>query len=121
MKKINPVLNRFFEKSPITVIARGMIERFLNPERLDKWFAEISTLQYTRTLLFSTIFDIMCHVVLGSRKSVNAAFMASQDEINVSITSIYYELNYQLDRCLIRNHRIRHAILDHYFDVLLSR
>ena len=32
-----------------------------------------------------------------------------------------YELNYQLDRCLIRNHRIRHAILDHYFDVLLSR
>jgi hypothetical protein len=35
----------------------------------------------------------MCHVVLGSRNSVNAAFMASHDEINVSITSIYNKLN----------------------------
>ena len=89
MKKISPFLQRFFKKSPIPVIARGMIERLLNPEQLDKWFAKISTSQYTRTLLFSTIFDIMCHVVLGSRKSVNAAFMASHDEISVSITSVY--------------------------------
>jgi hypothetical protein len=93
MKKISPFLQRFFEKSPIPVIARGMIERLLNPEQLDKWFAKISTSQYTRTLLFSTIFDIMCHVVLGSRKSVNAAFMASHDEISVSITSVYNKLN----------------------------
>jgi len=35
----------------------------------------------------------MCHVVLGSRKSVNAAFMASHDGINVSITSVYNKLN----------------------------
>jgi hypothetical protein len=35
----------------------------------------------------------MSHVVLGSRKSVNAAFMTSRDEINVSITSVYNKLN----------------------------
>jgi len=93
MKKSSPFLSRFFEKSPLPVIARGMIERLLNPEQLDKWFARTSKIQYTRALLFSTIFDIMIQVVLGSRKSVNAAFMASQDEINVSITSVYNKLN----------------------------
>ena len=75
----SPVFKRFFEKSPISVIARGMIERLLNPAQLDKWFAKISKTQYTRNLLFSTIFDIMSQVVLGSRKSVNAAFMDSKD------------------------------------------
>ena len=93
MKKSSPVLNRFFEKSPISVIARGMIERLLNPAQLDKWFAKISKTQYTRDLLFSTIFDIMSQVVLGSRKSVNASFMANKDQINVSITSVYNKLS----------------------------
>lgn len=91
--KINPVVERFFKNCPIPSIARGMLERLLNPAQLDKWFAKISGTQYTRTLLFSTIFDIMCHVVLGSRKSVNAAFMASKEEIGVSITSVYNKLN----------------------------
>lgn len=91
--KLSPVLKRFFEKSPIPVIARGMIERLLNPAQLDKWFDKITKTQYTRDLLFSTIFNIMSHVVLGSRKSVNAAYMASKDEINVSITSVYNKLS----------------------------
>ncbi|MDP2644126.1 MAG: IS4 family transposase [Desulfobacterales bacterium] len=91
--KSSPVLKRFFEKSPIPVIARGMIERLLNPAQLDKWFDKISKSQYTRELLFSTIFDIMSHVVLGSRKSVNAAYMASKEDISVSITSVYNKLN----------------------------
>jgi len=93
MKKSSPILSRFVEKSPISVIARGMIERLLNPAQLDRWFAKISKTQYTRNLLFSTIFDIMSQVVLGSSKSVNAAYMAGKDEINVSITSVYNKLN----------------------------
>lgn len=91
--KLSPVLKRFIKKSPISVIARGMIERLLNPTQLDKWFDQTSNSQYTKTLLFSTIFDIMSQVVLGSRKSVNAAYMASKEEINVSITSVYNKLN----------------------------
>jgi hypothetical protein len=63
MKKSSPVLCRFFEKSPVSVTARGMIERLLNPAQLDRWFAKISKTQYTQDLLFSTIFDIMSHVV----------------------------------------------------------
>lgn len=91
--KISPVVQRFFTNCPIPTIAKGMLDRLLTPAQLDKWFAKTSKTQYTRQLLFSTIFDIMCHVVLGSRKSVNAAFMASKDEISVSITSVYNKLN----------------------------
>jgi len=93
MKNLSSALSRFFENSPIPVIARGMIERLLNPEQLDKWFEKTSKVQYTRALLFSTIFDIMIQVVLGSRQSVNAAYMIDKDKINVSITSVYNKLN----------------------------
>lgn len=91
--KLSPVLQRFIKKSPIPVIARGLMERLLNPVQLDKWFEKTSKRQYTRTLLFSTIFDMMSQVVLGSRKSLNAAYMASKDQIKVSITSVYNKIN----------------------------
>jgi hypothetical protein len=91
--KLSSVLQRFIKKSPIPVIARGMMERLVNPVQLDKWFDKTSKSQYTRTLLFSTIFDMMSHVVLGSRKSLNAAYMASKDQIKVSITSVYNKIN----------------------------
>jgi len=43
--------------------------------------------------LFSTVFDIMSQVVCGSRRSVNAAYQASKEQISVSITSLYNKLN----------------------------
>lgn len=87
------VFDRFVEKSPISVMSRGMMERALNPEQLDKWFEENADSQYTRDLLFSSVFDIMSQVVCGSRKSVNAAYQASKEDISVSIVSLYNKLN----------------------------
>ncbi len=89
----SPVFNRFVENSPISVMARGMMERVLNPEQLDQWFSYTAEEQYTKELLFSTVFDIMSKVVCGSHKSVNAAYQASKDDIGVSITSVYNKLN----------------------------
>lgn len=90
---LNPVFDRFVKKSPICVMARGLMERVLNPEQLDKWFEHTANEQYTRDLFFSTIFDIMSDVVSGARKSVHAAYQASKEDICVSVTSVYNKLN----------------------------
>ena len=34
---LSPVFDRFVEKSPISVMARAMIERVLNPDQLNQW------------------------------------------------------------------------------------
>ena len=83
----------FVEKSPLSVMSRGMIERMLNPEQLNKWFDSTAKVQYTKDLLFSTLFDIMSLVVFGSYPSVHAAYQASKEDISVSIVSIYHKLN----------------------------
>ncbi|MCP5096801.1 MAG: IS4/IS5 family transposase, partial [Chloroflexi bacterium] len=49
--------------------------------------------QYTKDLLFSSVFDIMTQVVSGSRHSVHAAYQASKEQIAVSVTSLYNKLN----------------------------
>ena len=90
---LSPVFKRFIEKSPISVMARGMMERALNPEQLDQWFDKTAESQYTKDLLFSSVFDIMSQVVCGSQKSVNAACQASKEEIAVSVVSMYNKLN----------------------------
>ncbi len=90
---LSPIFEKFVEKSPITVMARGMMERVLNPSQLDQWFNVTAEQQYTKELMFSTVFDIMSQVVCGSRRSVHAAFQASREDIGVSITSLYNKLN----------------------------
>ena len=89
----DPVFERFAAESPISVMSRGMIERVLNPEQLNEWFDKTAESQYTRELLFSSVFDIMNRVVCGSHPSVNAAYRDAKDQIGVSITSVYNKLN----------------------------
>jgi hypothetical protein len=61
-------------------MARGMMERVLNPEQLDQGSNTTAKEQYTKDLLFSSVFDLMSQVVCGSRPSVNAAYQASKEE-----------------------------------------
>jgi IS4 transposase len=90
---LSPVFKRFIDQSPVSVMARGTMERALNPEQLDQWFDRTAQSQYTKNLLFSSVFDIMSQVVSGSRKSVNAAYQASKEEIAVSVVALYEKLN----------------------------
>ena len=90
---LSPVFENFVGKSPISVMARGMMERVLNPEQLDQWFIETADEQYTKDLLFSTVFGIMSHVVCGNRDSVHAAYQASKNDIGVSVASLYNKRN----------------------------
>jgi hypothetical protein len=86
------IFDAFVKASPVSVMARGVMERFLNPDRLNAWFKEVSDKQYTRDLLFSTLFDLLSQVVCGSHKSVNAAYQASPQAIGVSIVAVYDKL-----------------------------
>jgi hypothetical protein len=62
---LGEVFQRFVSKSPISVMARGLMERAFNPQRLDEWFEATAESQYTRNLLFSSVFEIMSLVVWG--------------------------------------------------------
>lgn len=83
----------FINKSPVSVMARGLLERFLNPAQLDEWFDKTAQEQYTRELLFSSVLGLMTDVVCGVRPSLNRAYGARVDEIPVSLTSVYNKVN----------------------------
>jgi len=76
-------IKRFVKESPISVMARGLMERAFNAEQMDRWFDRHADSQYTRDLLFSTIFDIMSLVVSGMYKSVHADYRDLKDYITV--------------------------------------
>lgn len=90
---LSSIFTPFIKNSPISVMARSMLERVLNPHQLDEWFDTTANGQYTKDLLFSTVYDLMSQVVQGSRRSVHAAFQASKEKIGVSIASVYNKLN----------------------------
>lgn len=96
---------RFVRKSPVTVMWRGLFENVLPPSRIDEIFRENAEDQYQGELLFSTAVDVLGLAVTGQRPSVNAAFNALEDEIPVSVTSLYNKLNGvepQVARALLR-------------------
>ena len=52
--ELNPILERFAQRSPLPVMARAVLERCLNAADLDAWFEQVAQTQYTRSLLFSS-------------------------------------------------------------------
>jgi hypothetical protein len=68
---LNPILQRLSERRPIPVMARGVLERGLNPAQLDAWFTSVAGSQYTRTLLFSSVFNLITQVVMCQPPSIN--------------------------------------------------
>ncbi len=90
---LDEVFSRFVKESPVSVIVCGVMEFILSPRRLDGIFGRTARIQYERELLFSTVVDLLSHVVCGIRPSVRAAYQASQEEIAVSLTALYDKLN----------------------------
>ena len=73
------VFKPFIEERPICVMARGILENLLNPERINGLFERTAEVQYTRELLFSSVVDLMGQVVLGVQPSVHAAYQAQAE------------------------------------------
>jgi len=87
------IFQLFMEKSPVPVMVHILLERTLCPDKLNSIFERTAVEQYTRTLLFSTIFELMNLVIFKTFPSVNAAYQERGNENGVSITSIYNKIN----------------------------
>ena len=87
------ILQRFMEKSPVPVMVQVLLERSLSADKLNMIFERATDEQYTRTLLFSSVFELMNLVVFRTFPSVNAAYKEKGEQIGVSITSVYNKLN----------------------------
>jgi hypothetical protein len=90
---LDTIFAPFVKERPICVMARAVLERLLDAQRLDALFARTAERQYTRELLFSSLVQLMSEVVLGVHPTVHAAYQAQKDVIGVSTTALYNKLD----------------------------
>jgi len=85
-----PILQKFSEKSPVTVMVQGLLERILNAKKIDAWFENVGEVQYTRKILFSSLVSMMLQVVCKVKKNVYSAYLNSH--IDASRQAVYDKL-----------------------------
>ena len=89
---LSNIFKQFIAETPVTVIARGLMERVFAPKRIDELFENYAREQYQQELLFSSQVDLMSLVVCGIQPSVHAAYRANAKELSVSTTALYNKL-----------------------------
>ncbi len=105
----SPIFERFvlkdtashMEKSPVTVILRGLMEVVLAPDKLDELFEQTAQTGYTKEILFSTLVKMMTQVVCSVRQSMGSVYKGMSAEIGVSKSAVYGKLN-RLEPCVSR-------------------
>lgn len=90
---LDTIFAPFVQERPICVMARAVLERLLDAQRLDELFAHTAQKQYTRDLLFSSLVQVMSDVVLGAHPAVHAAYQAHQETLGVSTTALSNKLD----------------------------
>ena len=90
---LGKVFERFVEKAPVAVMVRGILERVLSADALDRLYEKVADRQYTRQLLFSSVFQLMNLVVCRVHPSIHAAYQEHKAQIPTSITAVYDKLN----------------------------
>jgi len=65
-------------------MARAALEHAPSPRAIDARFEQTAQRQYTRTLLFSSVADLMGAVVAKIQPAVNAAYRAKAEALGVS-------------------------------------
>jgi IS4 transposase len=86
------IFERFVQESPVAVMVRAALENAFSAPALDRLFICTAAQQYTRTLLFSTVVELMTTVVLRQEKSLHAAFQQRRQQLAVGISSLYEKL-----------------------------
>lgn len=86
------IWQQFVESTPVTVIARSLMERIFAAEAIDQIFERYAKKQYQQELLFSTLVSLMSLVVCGICRSVNAAYRLKAKSVGVSLAALYNKL-----------------------------
>ena len=90
--KLDPLLERFAAKAPISLMLRATLEHAFTPDKLNELFGSVAQQQYTRQLTFDSIVGLLLAVVLRVQPSVHAAYRHGP-ALNTSITAVYAKLN----------------------------
>src|SRR5918911_259882 len=90
---LGDVFERFARDSPLSVMARGVLENALNPQVVDALFDDIADKQYTKQLLFSSIVDLMSLVVCRIQPAIHAAYQAHAETLAASVQAVYGKLD----------------------------
>jgi IS4 transposase len=90
---LDPLFEPFLAASPLSVMARGLIEHTLDPTDLDRLFEATAQKQYTRRITFSSLVDLMGLVVCGKQASVCSAHQANASAVAASLTAVYNKLH----------------------------
>jgi hypothetical protein len=90
---LGPKFEAFVEQSPVSVMMRGLVEKFFHPERVDRLFEEHAVMQYTWQLPFSTVAEVLAEVVFNVSPSVGASLQEREGELPVSRRAFYKKLN----------------------------
>jgi hypothetical protein len=102
---LSTIFEQFVQMSPVSVMARGLMERIFAPDRMNQLFANHAQSQHQQELLFSSQVELMSLVVCGIQKSVHAAYKAKAVELSVSTTALYKKLcgvELNVSRALVR-------------------
>lgn len=89
---LRDVVERFEKKAPVCVMVRATLENVFAAEQFDAMFEKAARQQRCGELLFSTVADMMAAVVCQIHPSINAAYRDQEDEIGVTVKSVYDKL-----------------------------
>ena len=90
---LGDVFELFAQEAPVSVMVRATLENALNPLALDQLFEATAERQYTRTLLFSSVVDLMSLVVCRIRPSIHAAYQKLAPVLGVTRKAVYDKLD----------------------------
>lgn len=86
------MFQRFATERPVAVMTQMTLSHVLDANSLDRLFADNAEQQYERSLLFSTLTELVASVVLGKSPSINAGWGRMKDRLGVSLNATYGKL-----------------------------
>jgi IS4 transposase len=89
---LSDVVKRFEKQAPMCVMARAALENVLAESRLNAMFEATAERGENKTLMFSTVADIMGLVACRIHPSVHAAYQSKADEVGVTAKALYDKL-----------------------------
>jgi Transposase DDE domain len=75
--------------SPLTVLVRGAIERWLAPEILEKLAEQSQSNNYERKITLQALTAVMLDAVVGMQPTVHAAALARREQWQGSVQALY--------------------------------
>jgi hypothetical protein len=90
--RMSQALDRFAQRTPVTVMSRAVMEHALSTDFIDRIFEESAERQYTRGLLFSSVVELLSPVVFREQDSVCSSY-GWWDEPTASLSAVYAKLS----------------------------